>query len=246
MKNQNRIIRLETCDSTNTEAQKLLRGLNVSEGTIVTAFRQINGRGRRGTFWEAEPGSNLTFSIILFPSFISFEQQFYLSMCAALGITDALFEEVGEMLKIKWPNDIYIGNKKLGGILIENQWQGEVLKNSVMGIGLNINQTLFETPEAISLKILNNKEYNNDDLLLTIAECIDERYRMLRIGDFYSLKKDYLNLLYGLGVHGRFREIISGNYFEGVIRDINDSGYLILDINGVQRQFAVNELQFIY
>ena len=243
---KNRIIYLEECDSTNTEAQRLLRDFNVSEGTIVTAFRQIKGRGRRGTSWEAEPGSNLTFSVILFPSFLTPEQQFYLSICAALGITDALFEEVGETLKIKWPNDIYVGDKKLGGILIENQWQGGLLKSSVVGIGLNINQTIFETSEAVSLKQATHRHYDTHEVLLRVAKHLNERYAELRVGGFLSLRKDYLDRLYGLGLCRRFQESISGNFFDGTIRGIDETGHLVIAINKRERSFAVNELRFIY
>ena len=241
---QGRIIQLEECDSTNTEAQRLLRDLNVSEGTIVTAFSQTGGRGRRGTFWEAEPGKNLTFSIILFPTFLTPEQQFYLSRCAALGIADTLSDEVGETLKIKWPNDIYIGDKKLGGILIENQWQGSLLKSSVVGVGLNVNQTIFETPNAISLKQAMHRHYDTHAVLLSLAKHFNKRYSMLRDKNFSSLRNDYLNRLYGLNVRKQFQETASGIFFDGTICDVDEAGHLVMITDHGERRFAVNELRF--
>lgn len=132
------LVRFDTIDSTNSEA---LRG-NYPEGTIITAEHQTNGRGQRGNSWNSKKSQNLTFSLVHYPN-IHLADSFQISMVAALAITD-LLKTFGIDSRIKWPNDIYVGNQKIAGILIENSLSGDsIIHKTVIGIGLNVRQTEF-------------------------------------------------------------------------------------------------------
>src|SRR5262249_33751399 len=126
----------------------------VPEGTVIMAESQYAGRGQQQNTWHSEPGKNLTFSILLKPSFLPVSQQFDLTRTISIGVFNALEPFLGEKLKIKWPNDIYYDDGKLGGMLIENAIQAGQIKNAVVGIGLNINQEVFPpgAANAVSLK----------------------------------------------------------------------------------------------
>ena len=131
------IIKKNQISSTNTVAIELLKKEELPEGTIIWADEQTKGRGQRGNSWESEPGTNLTISIILFPHFLKAEDQFLLSKVTSLAITDYLANRFNQVT-IKWPNDIYVANDKIAGILIENSIIGSSFEYAVIGIGLNI------------------------------------------------------------------------------------------------------------
>ena len=157
------LVTLKEVDSTNTFLKNILSNSKpVPEGTVIMAEDQFAGRGQRENVWHAEPGKNLTFSILLKPAFIDAQSQFDVTRAASLGVYDALMPLLGHKLKIKWPNDIYYGSKKLGGMLIENILQGSQIKHSVVGIGLNINQEHFpdNAGNATSVKQILHKDYD--------------------------------------------------------------------------------------
>ena len=135
------IIYLPTCQSTNNEALQFLADGTAYEGDMVVTDGQTQGRGQRGNQWIAQSGQNLTFSLVLQPTFLLASEQFWLNMAVSLAVYDSLSPFIPAGLRIKWPNDIYVNDRKMGGILIENALQGYNLAHSVVGIGLNINQT---------------------------------------------------------------------------------------------------------
>ena len=145
----------ENLPSTNTHAADLLKKNNLPEGTIVYTNYQSAGRGYSGNRWESEDGKNLLISIVLFPSFIKPEDQFYISMAVSLGICDFLKRYIPDC-SIKWPNDIYVNNDKIAGILIESSITGNKIEYTIAGIGLNINQEKFisDAPNPVSLRIV--------------------------------------------------------------------------------------------
>jgi len=169
----NTIVRLQETESTNNYANTQIRENVVLEGTVFLAYEQTAGRGQLSNFWESEAGKNLTFSLVLYPDFLEIRRQFMLSKVVTLGIYTALHKYV-DQLKIKWPNDIYAGNRKLGGILIENSIMYGLLKSSVVGIGLNVNQSVFHStaPNPVSLQILTNQHYDTDCILTEVLTAI--------------------------------------------------------------------------
>ena len=145
-----KIIHLENVDSTNNYTANLLLKGEVDSGTVILADKQTQGRGQRGSVWSSNSGENMLFSLFLSTEILSVNDQFLLSQFVSVSLIQML-RNIGLNAEVKWPNDIYINNKKVAGILIENQLSGYTLKSSIIGVGLNVNQKLFENISATSL-----------------------------------------------------------------------------------------------
>jgi BirA family biotin operon repressor/biotin-[acetyl-CoA-carboxylase] ligase len=242
---QNLII-IKQIDSTNNFLKELLSNSKpFIEGTVIMAEGQYAGRGQQQNRWHSEDGKNLTFSVLLKPSFLPLSQQFDLTRAISLGIINALTPLLGDQLKIKWPNDIYYADGKLGGILIENLVQGGQIKNSVVGIGLNINQEVFPpaVPNAVSLKQILRKDYDLKLLLSDICKNIEAAYLNLKAGRFDVVRKDYLERLYWLNERRMFRT--KDHVFEGVIENVKDNGFLILNDGIKASEYNQKEIEFL-
>ncbi len=221
---------LEQVDSTNSYALNLLRDNLQAEGSIIWAKEQLAGRGQRGAKWSSEALANLTFSIILRPQFLPVAEQFQLTKAIALGIAGFVSHilENNADIKIKWPNDIYVKNCKIAGILIENVLEQSTIKYSVIGIGLNVNQTVFDPsiPNPASLKTLTGKDFNTEDCLLQLCSFIEKQYLDLRAAKYPQIDEAYYNLLYSRGIERNFA--LSGESFTGEIEAVNQWGHLII------------------
>ncbi|WP_232065239.1 biotin--[acetyl-CoA-carboxylase] ligase [Rhodocytophaga rosea] len=237
-----KIIYLPSCHSTNDIAASLLKDKNVIEGTTVITDQQTAGRGQRGNTWEAEPGKNLTFSIVLKPSFLQASQQFSLNMVISLACLQFLSEYISEGIQIKWPNDLYYYDKKIGGILIESTIKNTMLDNIIAGIGLNINQEHFAEPRAISMTLINKQTYDLERLLTNLLTKIEHNYFKLKTGHLYYIQNNYLKNLYGYHKNRLFRTNI---VFEGQIIGIDEIGRLGIETGGVVRYFFFKEVEFI-
>lgn len=236
---------LPSCQSTNDEASDLIARSDPAEGTLVVTDYQTAGRGQRGNTWEALPGQNLTFSLILKPTFLRATDQFWLNIAVSLGITDTLQPLLGDALRIKWPNDIYAGDRKLGGILIENTLHGHHLAWSVIGIGLNVNQTEFAHPTATSVQeqVPLPNGYDLPGVLGSCCERMEQRYLQLRSGQRDNLKSNYLQLLYRYQAAHQFES--SGRIFKGTIVGVDPSGRLAIAEAGQVRHFGFKEVAFL-
>lgn len=243
------ILLLKSVDSTNSYASELLRQNAVPDGTIVYTQNQTNGRGQRGNGWESAPDANLALSLILYPRFLSPDKQFYLTQVISLAVADVLAETLANTehppVSIKWPNDIYIGERKVAGILIENSIRDHRLVNSIVGIGINLDQTKFETaPNAVSLKMINGISNPVKPLLEQLSSRIESYYLQLKAERWDLLKPLYLKLLYRMGKEGSYR--VDGAEVRGKITGVSDSGKLQLDLpDGRQQEFDLKEIQFI-
>lgn len=240
------IIRLDTTDSTNNYANSQIRGKEVPEGTVFLTYEQTAGRGQLKNFWESEPGENLTFSIVIYPDFLEIRHQFMLSKVVVLGIYKALNKYI-DRLSVKWPNDIYAGNKKLGGILIENSIMYGLLKSSVIGIGLNINQTVFKSnaPNPVSLQNLTNKHYDCETILAEVLAGINWYYYLLRSGEERKIDEEYISQLYRLNETCKFRS--EESVFEGKIIGVNEIGQLLIRrSDGKILDFHFKEVEFLH
>jgi len=241
----NTIIRLQVTDSTNNYANNQIRSYDVAEGTVFLAYEQTTGRGQAGNFWESEPGKNLTFSIVLYPDFLEIRRQFMLSKVVTLGVYTALNKYV-DQLSIKWPNDIYAGNKKLGGILIENSVMSGSLQSSVVGIGLNVNQVHFcsPAPNPVSLKTLTNLHFDCELLLTEVLTGINWYYALLRNGGDMKIDKEFISALYLMNKSHLFRS--DEEIFNGVITGVNEIGQLqIRKEDGRIAEFHFKEVEFL-
>jgi BirA family biotin operon repressor/biotin-[acetyl-CoA-carboxylase] ligase len=240
------LLTLKEVDSTNNFLKNLLSNSKpVPEGTVIMAESQYAGRGQQNNQWHAEPGKNLTFSLLLKPTFLEIVNQFDLIRAVSLGVYDALCTILGNELKIKWPNDIYYGDKKLGGMLIENLLQGNQIKTSIIGIGINVNQEHFPpgASKATSIKQILHKDYQLRDILAEICNNIEAHYLNLKAGKLNLVRETYLNRLYWYQQQKRFRA--DDVEFEGTITGVEDNGLLILGQNGTQKRYNLKEIEFL-
>lgn len=235
---------LDRVSSTNSYVQELLsKSTPLEEGSVIMAVEQITGRGQMGNFWESETGKNLTFSVLYKPDSLAIEDQFYLSMAVSIGICDFLEKQLSHEIMIKWPNDIYYNNHKIAGILIENSLQGDRIKNSVIGIGLNVNQLHFESeaPNPISMKQISEKDYNLEEILFNLLSFIEYYYLALKSNKTEYLKERYLSKLLFYGqertyntTQGLIRAKITGLGPYGKLRLEGESGINYYDIKEVE------------
>ena len=245
----NSTIKLGAIASTNDYMRELLtKGEKITEGTVVIAENQHGGKGQRGNKWVSEPGANLTFSIVLYPKFLRPSDQFELSKAISLGIISYLADTLPVNLseiKVKWPNDIYVGSEKVCGILIENLVSGNRLTHSIVGIGLNVNQKIFDKSlsNPSSMKLLSETEYDLSLTLNGLCHCLDRRYIDLRNNSTQRINKEYLSALY------KFEEIwdyeIKGVPVRAQIVGVSETGALIMeDEHGKQVHCNFKEVVF--
>ena len=240
------LVTIKELDSTNNFLKNLLSNSKpLPEGTVIMAESQYAGRGQQQNKWHSEPGKNLTFSILLTPSFLPVINQFDLTRVVSLGVFDALEPYLGDKLKIKWPNDIYYEDHKLGGILIETHIQGDRIKDAVIGIGLNINQESFlpGAANAISLKQILHKDYDLRTILSEICGHVEAYYLNLKAGKFLFVRNMYLTRLYWLNQVKHFRS--NNQVFEGIIRNVKDEGLLVVENNNIQQEFNLKQIEFL-
>ena len=238
-----KVIYLPTCHSTNDIAAELVRSGASMEGAVVITDDQTKGRGQRGTTWVAQQGMNLTMSVLLTPVFLPIAEQFLISQAMALGISSYL-NNYSDKVKIKWPNDIYIDDKKICGTLIENSIQGTSLASSVIGIGVNVNQIVFDNPRATSLAKIFGHNFNLNEEFSKLVRHLDAWYLKLKsINHKEEIRVAYLDNLYGYNQLCLFRyqnKIISGtvtgitNYGRICILFENDSEIKELDLKEVE------------
>lgn len=248
------IIWLDTVDSTNDEARRRISYLdNLS---VLSASEQTAGRGQRGNTWSAAAGKNLTFTVILkyghgaLPS-VRAVDQFAISEITALTVVELLAAN-GMEAKIKWPNDIYVGDRKICGILIENSVHDSFLSSSIIGVGLNVNQTEFDPSLPNPTSMLLHKNAGSIDIheILKVYMDIFCRYvdRYLNItGGMSRLRRLYLSQMWRKDVPARFIDNSDGREFEGIIRGLNQIGLIMIeDIEkGELREFAFKEISYI-
>lgn len=240
------IVSLKRVDSTNDYLKKQVANSKpLPEGTVILAEDQFAGRGQFDNKWISQPGKNLTFSVLISPTFLQLSQQFFLNIAVSLAINDVLCSFIGADCKIKWPNDILFNDQKLGGMLIENIVRGTSWKHAVIGIGLNINQDSFpgSIKNITSMALIAGREFELGDILAQLCAAIDRRYCQLKNGDFASLREEYKTRLYRLNTLSTFER--KGEPFEAEISGVTESGLLELKINDGLMYFGLKELKYI-
>ena len=237
---------LKEVDSTNTFLKNLLSNSKpVPEGTVIMAEHQFAGRGQRENTWHAQPGKNLTFSLLLNPAFLSAQQQFDLTRVISLGVYEALYPLLRDGLKIKWPNDIYYGDNKLGGMLIENILHGNQIKHAIIGIGINVNQEDFPkgATNATSISKILQTDYELKNILAEICNHIEGFYLHLKAGRVEFVRNKYLSRLYWLNERRSFKS--NGQVFEGIIKNVEPAGLLIIDKDAGEEVYNLKEIEFL-
>ena len=231
------------CPSTNSLALQISQQSPVNEGTLVITDHQTAGKGQRGNVWEAEPGRNLTFSLILKPGFLAVNKQFFLNIAVCLALKDYLREKTSGNIYIKWPNDILVHQKKISGVLIANQLRGTAIAHAIAGIGLNVNQKNFQTASATSLALVTGKEHQLNEELPLILGFMESRYLQLRAGHYGPLMNDYLDGLFRR--HEKHSFSSDGGVFEGTIVDLDERGGLRILVGDELRVFGVKEVAYL-
>ncbi|MEQ8924575.1 MAG: biotin--[acetyl-CoA-carboxylase] ligase [Fulvivirga sp.] len=236
-----KVIYLPSCHSTNDVASDLIRNGSPQEGTVVITDHQTAGKGQRGNSWYSEPKKNLTFSIILHPRYLTATDQFYLNIVASLAIYDVLSKYVNHV-KVKWPNDIYVKSKKIAGILIQNTIKSNRIEDSVLGIGLNINQQQFELESATSIFKETGIEFNLQNVLADLIQSLENNIFKLRANNVANLKEQYLSNLLGYEEERLFK---SDSEFRGRIIGISKDGKLQIETFTGLKEFNFKEVSFL-
>jgi len=243
-------IHLKSVNSTNSYASEMLRQINLPDGTLFYSFEQENGRGQRGNKWESEANKNVALSYVLHPSFLSINKQFLLTKVASLAVADVMTEilkkeAIPAEIRIKWPNDIYVNQKKIAGILIENVLKEHTLQTSIIGIGINVNQTDFpSTLNACSLKSICNKEFDLNLIIELLSQKIEAYYLKLKSASLEAINTKYLNQLYQLKEKKNYQ--IANEIIEGEIIGVSEVGKLQLQLNNLSiKELDLKEIIFI-
>ncbi|SDG04545.1 BirA family transcriptional regulator, biotin operon repressor / biotin-[acetyl-CoA-carboxylase] ligase [Pedobacter terrae] len=242
------LIKLKEVDSTNNFLKKLVsKSEPLAEGTVIMADHQFAGRGQQESVWQTQEGKNISTSIYLKPSFLPLSKQFYLNIAISLAVSEALSCFVPQGIMVKWPNDIYYQEKKLGGILIENTLTGSAFKSSVIGIGLNVNQSEFSesiSGRATSVIQILQREVPLMDIMEKIFIFMEKYYLILRAGKYSILQNNYLVKLYNYQVSALYKH--NGEIFEGTIKGVEDNGRLNVDTRNGLKVFNFKEIEFTH
>ena len=228
-----RIEKFDSLESTNKYCE-VLDLTEVEDFTCYWALEQNAGIGHRGNHWASTPGQNLTFSLVLHPTFLPADRQFKLTQALSLAIVDALnTKHLTLNTKIKWPNDIYVSGHKICGTLVSARLQGATIASAICGIGLNVNQTVFPewVPNPTSLSLITGEQYELEPLLRQLLQCIEQRYNQLKAG--HDFEQEYLDRLLNLGVPARYK--YNGEEITATITGIDPHGRLLLTTSDGRR-----------
>lgn len=240
------ILRIDKVDSTNSYLKKLVYEEQPVEGSMVIAEYQTAGRGQMGNGWWSETGKNLLLSLLIYPDNLQANEQFIISRIASLAVKNCLDQFVDD-IRIKWPNDIYWKDKKIAGMLIENDVQGRYIQNSVIGIGININQQSFpeDLPNPVSLWQITGIDNSIDNIAEIFVREFFLIYREFQHGNTTQIEDEYMLDLYRVNDYYWFRD--EEGSFRAKIKEVMPSGHLVLETinDGELRQYAFKEVSFI-
>ena len=238
------IISVSGINSTNDHLRELHKAAKLPEGTVILADFQHKGKGRGENSWYSGNGMNILMSILLFPK-IKTEQFFFLTEMVSLALIEML-SEINIKAKIKWPNDIYVGDKKIGGILIENTLTSDIIESSIIGVGLNVNEEKFpdDLPNPVSIKNISGKDHNREVLTDSLLEKLSDHFNSLLAGQTDSMHTKYNTHLFRKKQLSKFS--INGIQFEATIYLVQKDGMIVLETtDGEQKQFAFGELEML-
>lgn len=241
------IIKVNAIDSTNSYLRRLSVEKNMEDYTTIVAEYQTNGRGQMGTVWESEEAKNLTFSVFKDVSAVYIEHPFYISIVTSLSILKALQSFNIPKLSVKWPNDILSANKKICGVLIENVIKQNNLYASIIGVGLNVNQTgFYNLPQASSLKAVTGQVFNLEEVLNSILFYLKSYFLELESGNLSVLKEEYETYLFRKNKPSTFKDA-KGVVFSGFIKAISVSGNLqVLLEDNIIKEYDLKDISLLY
>lgn len=237
------VLHLHDCVSTNDYAKKLLKEDSLKNGQVVITDYQSKGRGRSGKYWESERGSNLLLSLVLKPDTLRIDNQYFLNLVFSLGILKTLREMTGKSdFKVKWPNDVYYGDSKIAGILIENFLSGNRIEEAIVGVGLNVNQHSFHSPQATSMFQILRMPFRLNEVFQELMKYLEIEYNKLIDNDLESIRSEYNALLYW---KDEWRKFKTDSIWEGRITGTDPYGRLVVQRDGRENHFVINAIEFL-
>ena len=242
-----KIIKLNAIDSTNTYLKNLSATELVDDFTVVQAVKQTKGRGQMGTSWQSESCKNLTISVFKDVSTLEFEEQYFISMVAALAVSKTLKILKLPKVKIKWPNDILSESLKISGILIENIVKNNELRSAIIGIGINVNQKYFDNlPQATSIHLITGKLFDVDEVVDTLLAHLAVYFKRLDLRELAALKSEYEHQLFRIHKPSTFL-LNNGQHLTGYINGSDLKGHLeILTEDAILRTYGLKEIRLLY
>lgn len=243
----NNLIEVASCASTNDLLRVIIENSFQAEGTVLFTLHQTAGRGQIGTKWHSPPGDSLTFSLWLKPKFLHPTRHFFLNMAISNAIIQFMQQNISPLSRIKWPNDLYIGNKKSGGILIENTLNQHQISGSIIGIGINLNQLEFpvELPNPVSWKQITGNTYEPKKVLMMLLPYLDAWYHKLRVEAYQQIKKEYVRYLHGFNTTLKYED--ASGIFNGMIHGVDETGCLMLTKEtGEKCKYKLKEIRFVF
>ena len=242
-------VHLAEIHSTNDYAVELISKNKPIEGTVISADFQRTGKGQFGRTWQSERSSNLLFSVVLYPEFLSAQQAHLLNFTYALAVSKAIDQFLpSASTLVKWPNDIYYEEKKIAGLLVQNAISGHRLQYSVLGVGINVNQLAFppELPNPVSLRMICNATISRSELLAALCSCLEDRYVALRTKSGRTLVcSDYASRLYRKHRLSMFASRDNAE-FSGEIIGVREDGSISIKTNSSILNFRPNEVKLLH
>ncbi len=242
----NKIIHFESIDSTNEVALRLLEERKVDEFTVIWTDFQSKGQGVGQNVWHSQPAENLLMSMLLHPDFLDPSDQFIINKFVSLAVCHCLAGFLPDCeIKIKWPNDIYADGRKIAGILSKNIVIGHKISSCIIGIGLNVNQTRFppDLPNPISMIQVSGKVFDRVEVLNKLIGNQLDYYQRLKSGLVNEIDKEYLLMLLNFNRTAVYYS--NGKTFDGIIRDVDPFGRLMIELEGEIRKFEMKEITFL-
>ena len=236
------IIHLSNIDSTNNFAAKLLSENLCQNGAVIMADVQTEGKGQRGNVWLSESGKNLLSSFVFKPDNLPVENQIAITWATSLSLLETL-RKFNIEAQIKWPNDIFVGGKKIAGILIENQLQGTQISCSIIGIGLNLNQTFFDDLKATSLQLETKQTVEPRTILNLLAHEMNEQFQLIYSSNFEILKTEYENNLFQMNELKSYEDEFG--VFIGKIIGTTEEGKILIEKSNAIQSYGLKEVAFL-
>ncbi len=236
-----------SCASTNDLLRATVENSMMAEGVVLFTLHQTAGRGQIGTKWHSQPSNSLTFSLWLRPKFLHPSRQFLLNMAISNAVIQFMQQHVSTQSRIKWPNDLYIGNKKSGGILIENTLSQHQITGSIIGIGINLNQSEFpsELPNPVSWKQITGITYEPKEVLQNLLPFLNAWYQLLRAEAIHKIKEEYTHYLLGINTMLNYQD--AAGIFKGLIHGVDETGCLMLTKQtGEHCKYRQKEIRFLF
>jgi BirA family biotin operon repressor/biotin-[acetyl-CoA-carboxylase] ligase len=237
-----RIVHLDSIDSTNNYAAKLCAKGELLHGSVILADEQTCGRGQRDSIWESSSGENVLLTAVAEPANLSVSKQFLLSQLTALSVSGVI-RRLGMESTIKWPNDIYLNQHKIAGILIENTLRLDTVVGSLFGIGINVNQLEFKFPLATSIRKETGKFYQIMDIVYMLMSELNHWWEMLLGGQQAEIQREYLGRLYKRDELTWFSD--QKGLFEGIIKGVDETGKLLVEGRGQLLTYDLKEITFL-